>query len=125
MVVSFLLAHSFLPSVLDARNVSAVHGLEDTLVKVQSALAPTRKKPASLDALPTDVHARASSLVLVIRSRSFVDFGARTVAILGAFGDKVGYDKLFRHSGPYAVQSRWAKNFVVAVNGFECMYTKV
>ncbi|EQC29664.1 hypothetical protein SDRG_12668 [Saprolegnia diclina VS20] len=109
-VVSLLLSHSFLPSVLDARNVSAVHALEDTLLKVQSALAPTKKKPSGLDALPTHVDTQ---------------LGMRTVGVLGAFGEKVGYDKLFQHAGPYAVHSRWAKNFLVAAKGIEYLYAKL
>ncbi|KDO21154.1 hypothetical protein SPRG_12935 [Saprolegnia parasitica CBS 223.65] len=105
-VVLLLLSHSFLPSVVDARNVSAVHCLDDTLLKV----VQPRKKPPSLNALPADVQAH---------------LGARTNTILGAFGERVGYEKLFRHSGTYAVQSRWAKNFLVAARGFEFLFAKL
>ncbi|OQR96319.1 Hect domain-containing protein [Achlya hypogyna] len=107
---ALLLLHSFPPSLSVRQAGTSVHVLEHTILQLHARLAPRGRRRSAPDALPY-----ATQKVLA----------APAVRILSAFGDAVGYAKLFQDSGACAVRSRWLKTMLVAAVGFEAIYRKM
>ncbi|OQS02489.1 Hect domain-containing protein [Thraustotheca clavata] len=114
-ISTYLLNHSFNPSIPDVKAMTPVQVLERTTLDTQTALlkrtwSNPRKKPKNNDQLPY-----AFQKV----------FFAPVIEILAAFGEVVGFEKLFSHYGAHVIKSRWLKNLLLASLGFSSIFQKM